>query len=111
MPQKHTQEKVIVIFVSCPDIISAEKIAHALIEKRLAACVNILHGMHSIYRWEGKIENSKELLLLIKSKQSLFQDLEEEILKIHPYDTTEILALESSAATEKYKNWLFKETI
>ncbi len=111
MPQKNKQEKIIVIFVSCPDIICAEKIAHTLIQKQLAACVNIMHGMHSIYRWQGKIENSKELLLLIKSKQSRFKDLETEILKIHPYDTAEIIAVESSGVTEKYKDWILKETI
>ena len=87
----------------------AEKIAKALVEKRLAACVQILGPIVSTYWWKGTIERAEEWLCIIKSKKKLYEELEKSIKEIHPYETPEIFALPVVAGSKEYLKWLSNE--
>ena len=87
----------------------AEKIAADLVEKRLAACVQIVGPVQSTYRWNGKIEQTVEWQCLIKSRQDLFCDVEQAIREIHPYETPEIIAVAIVAGSNDYRQWLRDE--
>ena len=84
----------------------AERIALHLTKKRLAACVQILGPITSIYWWKNKIEKSNEYLLLIKSKKELYSEIEAGIKQVHPYDVPEIIAVQVIQGFEKYFNWI-----
>ncbi|MFN3822302.1 MAG: divalent-cation tolerance protein CutA, partial [bacterium] len=84
--------------------------ANQLIEKRLAACVNIIKDVHSIYWWEGKIVKDKEELLVIKSRYELYPELENEIRALHPYTIPEILILPVTGGNKEYLQWVMEET-
>ena len=87
----------------------AEKIAKALVEKRLAGCVQIVGPTLSTYWWKNNIETAEEWLCFIKSKGDLYDELEKEIKKIHPYETPEIIALPVVAGSKDYLEWLNNE--
>jgi periplasmic divalent cation tolerance protein len=87
----------------------AEMIARALVEERLAACTQIVGPITSIYRWEGKIETSQEYQCWAKSRRSLYSRIETAILRLHPYQVPEILALPIIAGSETYLKWLDNE--
>ena len=87
----------------------AEKIAEVLVEKRLAACVQIIGLVRSIYRWQGNIERVEEWQCLIKSRHELYGDIEATIKEIHPYETPEIIALPVIAGCRDYLDWLGEE--
>lgn len=93
-----------------PDAPTAEKIARGIVEGRLAACVQILPPMRSIYRWEGKIESSDEFLLLIKTREEKFVAIEKFIAANHPYDVPEVVAINAADVSEPYRKWLEAET-
>lgn len=84
----------------------AGKIAKYLIDKRLAACVQIAGPIKSIYRWKGKIETAKEWVCIIKTKKSLYKKVEAAIKKIHPYEVPEIIAVPIAAANKDYLKWI-----
>ncbi len=84
----------------------AKRIASVLVEKKLAACVNIISGIDSVYRWQGKIEESSEFLLMAKTKHGLWRRLTEEVKKNHSYDTPEIIFLPVSKGLRKYLDWI-----
>ncbi len=86
-----------------------KEIAKALLEKRLAACINIA-DVKSLYWWEGKIEEAEEELLIIKTRSELYEKLEEELKKIHPYEVPEIVALRVKDVYVEYLRWVEKET-
>ena len=83
----------IIIFCTCPDKLIAEKIASQLITKKLAACINIIPTITSIYEWQGKIEKSEEYLLIIKTKAELYEQMQTFICENHPYEIPEIIAI------------------
>ena len=87
----------------------AEKIAKNLVEKRLAACVQILGPLTSYFHWQGKLDTASEYLCLIKSRDDLFTELETEIISQHPYEVPEILAVPITKGNENYLNWLASE--
>lgn len=97
------------VLTTCPDLPTAHLIAEGLIEQRLAACVNILPAMVSIYRWEDKVEQSQECQLFIKTVESKWTELESYIQTTHPYDVPELIAVDITAGTEKYLQWLSTE--
>lgn len=99
-------EDYYLVLCTCPDRPSAETLAHSLIQQHLAACVNILPGVQSIYRWEGQIEQASELLLLIKTEQSAYPALQSQIRQLHPYRTPEIIALPIQAGFIDYLQWV-----
>jgi periplasmic divalent cation tolerance protein len=96
----------LIVFCTCGTIEDARRLARTLVEEGLAACVTTLSGVESIYRWQGAIESAAEWLLLIKSTQERYPDLERRIVELHTYDTPEILAVPASAGLDKYLEWL-----
>lgn len=85
---------------------SAERLAHALVERGLAACVNILPGVRSIYHWQGAVQDDRELLLLVKTTRERRDETMSAIAELHPYDVPEVVALEADAVSGPYASWL-----
>lgn len=104
-------EKYIVVFVTAETDIQAGSIARILLEKKLAACVNIISGVRSMYRWHGKIENSAEFLLIIKSKAVLFDKLAVCVKQQHSYSVPEIISIPIINGSPEYLKWLGMETL
>ncbi len=100
----------ILVMVTCPAK-SAEKIAQAILVKRVAACVNITASVKSIYWWKGRMEGSTEKLLLIKTRRSLFSSLEKVVRSVHPYQVPEIIAVPLVEGFDPYLAWIGKETL
>ena len=100
----------LVVFVTCGSEEEALKIAHALVEERMAACVNLMSPIRSIYRWEGKIWDEKEWLLIIKTQAARFEDLEKRVKALHSYSVPEIIALPIMKGSSSYLNWLKEMT-
>ncbi len=101
----------ILVFVTASSEKEGEKIAQALVEEKLAACVNVLPAMKSIYRWKGEIASEQEVLLLAKTKDRLFEKLKKRVLELHSYEVPEIIALPVLAGSEAYLGWVGKETL
>jgi len=99
----------IVVFSACDSEEQASQIARALVEQRLAACVNIVPGARSIYRWKGQIEDAAEWLLIIKSRRDLMEKLRAAIGNIHSYEVPELLAVPVVDGSESYLAWLDRE--
>ena len=95
-----------IILCTCADREQAEKIAHALVENQLAACVNILPGIHSVYRWQGNVESAAEALLLIKTRATLSGEVQSTITALHSYEIPEFLVLPVAGGSETYLGWL-----
>jgi periplasmic divalent cation tolerance protein len=102
--------KYILVLTTVPDERSGQKIATHIVKERLSACVTVSAASQSFYWWQGKISNEKEHILFIKTKASLFTDLEKRIKEIHPYEVPEIVALPFLKGSAKYLNWIEKET-
>ena len=88
----------------------AHKIAHALVERELAACVNIVPQIESIYRWQGKVESASEWLLIIKTQVGLFERVRNAIKELHSYELPECVMLEVAGGDKEYLNWLAENT-
>lgn len=99
----------IVVFSACASAEEAQRIARALVEKRLAACVNVLPGVRSVYRWKDAIEEEEEVLLLIKSSRALLEELRDEIERMHSYEVPEVVALSVVDGSERYLSWMDRE--
>lgn len=84
----------------------AQKIAHALVQRQLAACVNIVPGIHSVYRWQGKVEEAQELLLLIKTKASAIDRVCSAIKQLHSYEVPEAVVIGIEAGSSAYLSWV-----
>ena len=100
----------LICFCTCPDAGTAERIATALVDERLAACVNILPGLRSIYRWQGKTETAEEVLLLAKTSAWAYPALQDRLRALHPYELPELLAVESASGLPEYLLWVADET-
>lgn len=100
------QNQYLVALCTCPDQATATMLADILVSERLAACVNILPGIQSVYQWQGKIEHDAELLLLIKTWHEIFPALEQTIQQHHPYELPEIIAVSIEAASAAYLEWI-----
>jgi periplasmic divalent cation tolerance protein len=94
------------VFVTVPDADVGRKLAAAILEARLAACVNIVPGVESHYWWQGKIDQSAEVLLLIKSTKAKLKALQKLVIEKHPYDTPEFVAFPASGVADKYLAWV-----
>jgi periplasmic divalent cation tolerance protein len=100
----------IVVLVTAPDKDEAASIAQVLVKEKLAACVNIITNIRSIYRWEGKIEDSPEILMVIKTQKSCFNALSAKVRELHSYTVPEIIALPVIDGSEDYLMWLRDST-
>lgn len=95
-----------IVLNTCPDEAVAHTIANALVERRLAACVNIVPGIVSVYRWQGKISEDQELLLIIKSTTDAFPAISDCIQSLHPYELPEIIAVPIATGFQPYLSWM-----
>lgn len=102
--------QTLLILCNLPDRASAEQLAHTLIARHHAACVNILASATSVYRWQGAIETAQEIPLLIKTTEDRYFELEATIRELHPYQLPEIIALPISKGLPAYLDWLVAET-
>jgi periplasmic divalent cation tolerance protein len=84
----------------------AERIARAVVEERLAACVNLLGGVRSIYRWQGAVETADEVLLLIKTRSDAIDSLRERVMELHSYEVPEFVVLEIAGGSDAYLAWI-----
>jgi periplasmic divalent cation tolerance protein len=101
---------VLVVFVTTPSQEKAAELARTLVEERLAACGNVLPGVRSIYRWEGKVEDDAEVLLLLKTTRERFPALRDRVLALHPYRVPEVIALPVETGSDGYLAWVRGET-
>ncbi len=96
----------LVIFVTAPNREEAARLAETIIVERLAACVNIIPAIESIYRWQGNITHDNEVLLLIKTTAARYSELEQRVKELHSYTTPEIIALKIERGSDAYLHWL-----
>jgi periplasmic divalent cation tolerance protein len=100
----------VIVLSTCSSADEAERIARHLVERRLAACVNVVPGIRSFYWWKGALEDSAEWLLVVKSRRELVQSLRAEIEATHSYDLPEVVALPIVEGSERYLRWIIDET-
>lgn len=91
---------------TCPDAATAARIAEALVEDRLAACVNVLPGVDSVYRWQGRVERASEVLLIIKSTRACLPALTARVVELHPYELPELIAVDIAGGLPGYLAWI-----
>jgi periplasmic divalent cation tolerance protein len=94
------------VFCTFPDAATARQIGTSLVEKQLAACVNLLPGVESVYRWQGQVENAAEVLGVFKTTTAALADFETALCALHPYEVPEMVALEPAAVAAPYLQWL-----
>ena len=99
-------EEYQIALCTCPDEETAEMVANHLVDEQLATCVNILPGMRSVYRWQGEVESNNEVMLVIKTMGHVFEQLEEVILRHHPYELPEIVTVPISNGEKHYLSWI-----
>ena len=101
---------ILICLSTCPGRDEAERIATALVKARLAACVNIVPGLHSVYRWQGELQRDEECLLLIKTHADRMDALRERLVELHPYELPELVAVEARDGLGAYLDWVRAET-
>ena len=97
---------VLICFSTCPDADSAGRIATALVDERLAACVNVLPGVRSTYRWQGRLQQADEVLLVIKTTADRYPALQARLPELHPYELPELVAVEACSGLPAYLDWV-----
>src|SRR6266545_3655273 len=102
--------EALVVFVTTHTAERAAELARALVQERLAACGNVVPGVRSIYRWEGKVHDEGEALLVLKTTRARFEALRERVLALHPYEVPEVIALPIEAGSAPYLAWIAAET-
>ena len=100
----------IIVLCTCPDNASARQLAQTLLSEKLAACVNLIPQVTSLYYWQGKMEESQEVQLVIKTRRTMFGVLQERLLSLHPYEVPEILALPILCGNPAYLQWVQEQT-
>jgi len=101
----------IVVYITVPDEDEAVKISKTLVDERLAGCVNIVKGIRSIYKWQGKTEDEPEVLMILKSKRHLFESLQKRVKELHSYTVPEIIAMTVIEGSKDYLEWLDSVTL
>lgn len=104
-------EECLMVFSTVGSEEEGVKIAKDLVEAKMAACVNIVPKLRSIYRWKGEICDDPEVLLIIKTRKGLFEKLKERIIKLHSYEVAEVLAIPIVSGSEAYLHWLLEVTL
>ncbi len=110
MPTSPVSSQALVVLITCPDPSSGETLARSLVEEGLAACVNLVPGLTSIYRWEGRLCRDSEILLVVKTRRRKLSALQGRVQALHPYTVPEILALPITAGSHAYLKWLREMT-
>ncbi len=100
----------IVVLITAPKEEEAVQIAKNLIDERLAACVNIVKNIRSLYRWKGAVEDEGEVLMIVKTQETLFENLKNRVRQLHSYSVPEIIALPMIHGFEDYVQWIREET-
>ncbi len=103
------KDEVFVVLCTFPDEVKARQIGALLVERQVAACVNVVPGLRSIYRWQGTVHDDPEVLAVIKTTRAGYPRLEKLLLEAHPYDTPEVLALSVEAGSESYLKWVAEQ--
>ena len=103
-------ERVVVVYTTLPSVVEAERIGRELVERRLCACVNILPGMVSLYRWQGFVERGEEAVMIIKTRAALCEPVRAAVRQLHSYTTPAILVLPIESVDPDYREWLLAET-
>ncbi|RMF17711.1 MAG: divalent-cation tolerance protein CutA [Alphaproteobacteria bacterium] len=98
------------IYTTIADTAAAHRLARALVEERLAACVNVLGPAHSVYRWEGAVEEESEWVLIIKTRRALVQRVRERLCELHPYALPAFIVFDWADVSPDYEAWLLRET-
>jgi len=99
-----------VVLITAPNEDDAATMAKVLVEARLAGCVNIIRNIRSLYRWQGKVEDEQEVLMIVKTREERFADLVKKVKELHSYTVPEIIALPIVNGVEEYLGWLRQET-
>src|SRR6185437_123608 len=105
-----TMERAVLVYTTWPSLVEAERSGRVLVERRLAACVNILPGMISHYWWQGKLERGEETVALFKTRASLAEPLRQAVKEAHPYETPSIMVMPIESIDADYYAWILKET-
>jgi periplasmic divalent cation tolerance protein len=103
-------ERAVLLYTTWPSLVEAEQAGRALVERRLAACVNILPGMVSHYWWQGKIERAEEVVMIVKTRASLSEAAGAAVKQMHSYTTPSIMVLPVESADADYQRWIVEET-
>jgi len=105
------KEPLLLVLITAPDIETAERLARALVTRKIAACVNLSPGLVSVYSWEEALQEDEEVLLMVKTREGLFENqLIPVIHELHPYDLPEIIALPIIGGSQEYLDWIQEET-
>lgn len=105
-----SETQVCVVLIMAPDGDTAAGIGRTLVEERLAACVNVVPGVRSLYRWKGSVRDDAEILLLVKTRSDRMTALAARVRELHPYDLPEVLALPAVGGSEEYLEWVRSES-
>lgn len=103
-------ERAVFVYTTYPSLVEAERAGRAIVERRLAACVNILPGMISHYRWQGQIERGEEVVMIFKTRASLAEAVRAAVKESHPYETPAIVVLPVEGGDPNYLAWIMAET-
>ncbi len=103
-------EKIITIICTVPDFKTGKDIGEKLVSENLISCVNIIPGITSIYRWQGKICSDNEVILFMKSRLSLFDKIDSRVQELHPYDVPEVISMDIDNASNPYHEWILEMT-
>ena len=103
-------DRAVFVYTTWPTAVEAEAAGRTLVERRLAACVNILPGMTSIYRWQGALERGEEAVMIIKTRASLADEVSKAVKGLHSYETPAILVMPLDSVEKSYLGWLLAET-
>ncbi len=104
-----TKSEVVIVFVTVPDLREGSRISKAILTSRLAACVNVIPGIQSMYQWKGKIVQEKEAMLVLKTTRLRYQKLEQKIKQLNPYEVPEIIAIPLIYGLSQYIEWVKRE--
>lgn len=105
-----SDEEALLVLCTAPDSESAAVLARGLVDARLAACVNVIPGLRSFYRWDDEVQDDAEVQLLIKTRRGRMEELQRWLVANHPYDVPEVLALPITGGVAEYLSWLHQET-
>ena len=106
-----TAENIVTLYITAPDLETAGALARTMVEEQLAACANLFPGMTSVYRWEGKVQEESEVVVLLKTRVGLRDAAIRRVEELHPYDVPCVVAWESRGGNEAYLRWVQSETL